>query len=342
MNRPPIYDSPFAVYLEVTNTCNLQCRHCYMSDSSDTKKEPLRVDEILSVIDQLDIMNVIDVILTGGEPLLREHIFDIVKYCSQKGIRSSLTTNGIEIDEAVVIGLKESGINTVTVSIEGITGSVNDTIRGKGNLKRAIRGLDLLLLYEMNAEVEITLRRSNIEEIPAMIRFFREKGVSRVQINRIVTTGRGIRMQDYTREEYTRIGSLLSEIIKTYGDYVHLNPTLRLCTSITEECHSNMEKTACGAGFSFCGIMWNGDVVPCLLMRDIFLGNVKKTFFSEIWKFSPLLRSFRNAFADPHDTGMVLCCSCSHEASCGRGCRAQAYHTYGSYTHPDPFCEIWK
>ncbi|MGD2249134.1 MAG: radical SAM protein [Candidatus Methanofastidiosia archaeon] len=343
MDRPLAYSSPFAVYLEVTNACNLHCSHCYASASSEENEKLLNLQEIFSIIDTLDSMDVIAVTLTGGEPFLRKDILKIASYASQKGMRVYLTTNGTEINEATIKELKDNGIGRITVSIEGITEHTNDMVRGKGNFRRTIEGLKLLLQHEMDVEVEITLTRHNIEEISPLIQFCKDKGVSGVQINRLVNIGKGSSLQRYTREDCRKIGCLISEISKKYGDYINPNSSLKLCSVITGKCSDDMiESIHCGAGFTICGILWNGDVVPCLLMRDIVFGNIRDLPLSEVWNSSPALKAYRSAFEDTKVKSVIPCNSCSYNDFCGRGCRAQAYKIYGTFTSPDPICETWR
>ena len=340
MNRPFAYDSPFTVYLEVTNACNLHCNHCYMSAPSDEDERILSIHEIYSLIDDLNYMNVLVFALAGGEPLLRKDFFDIAYYASQKDIMVFLTTNGTLVDEHAIAKLKEIGIGKITVSLEGVTEITHDALRGKGSFKKTMKGLNLLLQHRMNVEIAITLCSHNIEEIPRIIQFCKENGVSGVQINRLVTVGRGSHLTEYTREECEKIGSMVSHLCETYRGYVAPNSSLQLCSMKCGN-DTDMEATACGAGFSFCCVLWNGDVTPCLLMRDIVFGNIRMQPLPEIWNTSPQLKAFRSAFEDPEVDAVPPCNSCRYKNSCGRGCRAQAYHTYGMFTDPDPLCEIW-
>ena len=340
MNRPFAYDSPFTVYLEVTNACNLHCNHCYMEAPSNEDENLLSVEEIYALIDDLNSMNVLVIALAGGEPLLRRDFFDIARYASDKDMMVFLTTNGTKINEHVIETLKEIGIGKITISLEGVTEGTHDALRGEGSFKKTTKGLKMLLEHGMNVEIAITLCSYNIEEIPCIIQSCEENGVSGVQINRLVTVGRGTNLKEYTRDECKRIGNMVLELSEKYGSYVAPNSSLRLCSMKYEPC-DDLEATACGAGFSFCCVLWNGDVTPCLLMRDVVFGNIKVQPLSEIWSTSPQLKAFRSAFKNPEVDAVTPCNSCMYKDSCGRGCRAQAYHTYGMFTDPDPICEIW-
>jgi radical SAM protein with 4Fe4S-binding SPASM domain len=314
-----------------------------MSAPPDEHKELLTTHRIYSLIDDVDFMNVLAIALTGGESLLRKDFFDIAQYISDKGMQIYLTTNGTTLVETTIKELKKIGIKQITISVEGITESSHDAMRGKGSFKKTMKGLHLLLKHRMNVEVAITLCRHNIEEIPRIIQFCKENGVSGVQINRLVNVGRGSQLRDYTGKDCEKIGLMLSEISKEYGDYVNPNPSLMLCRIKREKCNNDIAKdTACGAGFTFCCVLWNGDVVPCLLTRDMIFGNIRDQPLSEIWGSSPSLKAFRSAFEDPQNDALTPCNSCRYKDFCGKGCRAQAYHTYGSFTYPDPICRRWE
>ena len=342
MNRPFAYDSPLTVYLEVTNACNLRCNHCYMSARSDEDEKLLTANEIYSLIDDLNYMNVFFFALAGGEPLLRKDFFDIAHYASDKDIQVFLTTNGTKMNEAAIKKLKEIGIEKVTVSLEGVTEHTHDALRGKGSFKKTMKGLKLLLQHGMNVETAITVCKYNIEEIPLIVQFCEENGVSGVQMNRLVTVGRGSHLREYTREECKKIGIMVSEMSENYRDYIEPNPSFEICRMKLEKCSSDVvAKTVCGTGFSFWCVLWNGDVTPCLLMRDVVFGNIKEQSLSEIWNTSPQLEAFRNAFKDPEADAVPPCSSCMYRDSCGRGCRAQAYHVYGTFADPEPICELW-
>lgn len=342
MNRSLMCDSPMAVYLEVTNSCNLQCSHCYMSASLQESSKVLTTGEIYSVIDDLNRMDVFTLVLSGGEPLMRKDIFDIARYASDSGMQVFLTTNGTLINNHIAATLEECGVKKVTVSIEGVADHSHDRMRGRGTLAKVKKGLDILLSHEIDVEAEITVNRQNIEELPQIAQFCKERNISGIQLNRLVTMGNASQLEEYTRADCEKIGHILSTISED-GIYVHATPSLVLCQMKAGTASDDLvEETACGGGFAFCSILWNGDVVPCSLIRDIILGNVKKESLSDIWESSPQLKAYRKAFDDPDVATAEPCHSCKYRDRCGRGCRAQAYNVSGKLTDPDPLCRLWE
>jgi len=129
--------------LHITNLCNLKCKHCYASAGNELNNE-LTYDEIIDIIDQLAEMNINYITVSGGEPLARKDVYEIIQYIKSKNINVMITTNGTLIDEEVVKKLKELKIDSVQVSMDSHIPEIHDKFRGvEGSFDRAVQAIKL-------------------------------------------------------------------------------------------------------------------------------------------------------------------------------------------------------
>lgn len=148
--------------IDITKKCNLSCRHCYNRNKyfNGNKENDLSTKELLSIIDILWENKCTHINFLGGEPLLRGDISAIVEYCSQKNIKTSMTTNGIFLDFNKFKELKELGITQIDVSIDG-TQEINDYIRGKGSYEKVTNNLNLILNKSDSNMIRISYTLTN-------------------------------------------------------------------------------------------------------------------------------------------------------------------------------------
>lgn len=170
---------PEHVYFPLTNRCNLRCKMCNIPNSANREQVDLTFKECKRVIDQIVDLRINHLIFSGGEPLLRKDIFDLIAYAVNKRIKMvDMITNGVLVDETVAKRLIRFGMNHITVSIDGLE-EANDFIRGKDSFKKAIEAIDLINKYKNNnlptVGINFTIMNYNFNQILPIIDLARTK-----------------------------------------------------------------------------------------------------------------------------------------------------------------------
>ncbi len=210
----------YVISWNLTKRCNLRCSHCYLDASfleGDVVDE-LSLSESKKLIDQMAEVNPnACLILTGGEPLLREDIFDIARYADGKGFMVVMGTNGLLLNDITIPKMIDAGIKGIGVSLDSIQPQVHDRLRGlEGAWEKTIQGIKTARKHGLDFQVQTTITKENYDEIPKMIDFSHELGASGFYLFFLVCTGRGEKMTDITPEQYEEI---LSYIYKVHGNY---------------------------------------------------------------------------------------------------------------------------
>jgi MoaA/NifB/PqqE/SkfB family radical SAM enzyme len=175
--------APEHVYFSLTNRCNLQCKMCDIYKSFGRKEDELTTFQIKDIICQIKDMGIKHLIFSGGEPLLRDDLIEIIEFATAKGISSvDIISNGTLFEDNIIQDLIQAGLNHITVSLDGI-GEVNDQIRGKGVFEKAVANIDRINYYKEKYRsksptvgINFTIMDNNIDEIIPVIKFARDKG----------------------------------------------------------------------------------------------------------------------------------------------------------------------
>ena len=264
------------VYLELTRACNLKCIHC-LNNSGIKQKDELTKDELLKLIKKLSSLGVQEIRFTGGEPLLFNGIYDLIKFATEEGICTSLGTNGTLITKEVAKKLKESGLKKVVVSIDG-NKKTHDKIRGKKNYQKAMNGLKYLKQNDINVRVNSVIMESNMDDVIKLAKKMSRKKIT-IFIRRFISSGRGKELENnmLNKNDYDYVRNKLQKELakKTYvnGHYLRndegVNPRIKLPFVIR----------GCKAGQRAITILPNGDINLCgfLAAQDFpKVGNIKE------------------------------------------------------------------
>jgi len=312
--------APRIISWNITLRCPLKCSHCYVDAGKDETAGALSTAEALAVIDQIRSTGKPVVVLSGGEPLLRQDIFAIARYGTEQGLRMVMGTSGYLLDQTMAKKLSEAGIRAVAISIDSADPSVHDSFRGiDGVWERAVQAISFCHEEKMGVQINMSVMRSAMSDVEEVIEVGTALGVRDYQLFFPVPTGRARLIEPRSAREYE---NLIRQILIKYQDSdLHIRPT---CAPQFRRIADELGFTnpawgrGCIAGISYCRIFANGDVTPCPYL-PVSAGNVRTTPFSEIWKNSELFTALR----DPNLlTGK--CGRCAFKTSCG-GCRARAY-----------------
>lgn len=338
--------APRIIAWEITRSCNLACAHCRAAAHQEPYPGELTLEECKAVID--DIASITDpiLILTGGEPLMRPDIWDIVDYAQAKGLRPVIGTNGTLIDEKCARKIAEHGIPRVSISLDFPTAEGQDAFRGKdGAFEEALAGMRNLREQGVGVQVNTTITKMNADLVEEIHELARTEGAEAFHPFLLVPTGRGEDLVDVelSPREYEEVLTWAYHCQK--NSPMHFKPTdapqyyriIRQLSAaegrkVSRETYGMEALTrGCLGGITFAFISHVGDVQPCGYF-DMQLGNVKDMPFSRIWEESPV-------FADLRDYSRLKgkCGACEYKGVCG-GCRARALAATGDYLAEEPYC----
>ena len=188
-------------YLELTRACNLHCVHC-LNNSGQKLQNQLAFYELQKLVEHLSSGGIQEIRFTGGEPLVYEHIYELIKLATDNGIYTSIGTNGTLITENVARLLKQAGLKKAVVSVDG-TLQKHDEIRGKGNFEKTISGINNLEKYGIETRINSVIMKSNIDDIIKLAKQLNSQK-KHLMIRRFIESGRGENLKDnvLTKEDY--------------------------------------------------------------------------------------------------------------------------------------------
>lgn len=311
----------------LTSRCNLSCRHCYRDSASTVKRQEAELsdEKCITLVAEIKELNPPIVLLSGGEPLLRRNIFEIVRACKALGLRVGLSTNGTLIDRAMAEKIRQSSVDYVGISIDGKAES-HDKLRGlSGASEASWQALELLNNLGVKTGVRFTLTKANRGELMDILKRTLESGSKRFCLDKFFKKIKEISLIDPEFEALTTDspadGMFLSRFV------------------IDEQASLSCIRShgGCSAGERVVYLDSTGEVYPCQFLRGQALGNVLKKPLTDIWtdNQNTFLRQLRNK----KNLLTGKCGECAHKEICG-GCRARAKACYGSLWAEDPGCYL--
>ncbi|MFX0185950.1 MAG: radical SAM protein [Candidatus Hodarchaeota archaeon] len=340
--------SPLFVIWEVTGACNLRCKHC-LSDSGEPRPNELETREAKKLIDALAIMKVFNINFSGGEPLIRSDIFELLEYASQKRIGIDLLTNGALITKEVIDRLENTNIFHVQVSLDGIE-KTHDNFRGiDGSYARSIKAIKLLRNANYSVAVSSTVTKQNIDEISKIVDLAIDLGVSVYKTTLFMPAGRGKSKEDeliLSPQDVKRFTLMMIRKKKEVGDKITISNE-DIYPWLTDNTNNKISdsfkvpgssKIGCTAGNSSFYITPDGKITPCPFLRKFIAGDIREKNIKEIWNNSPIFDIFRNI---TRGDLKGKCSECEYlGVLCFGGCRASAFANKGDLYAEDPLC--WK
>ena len=311
---------PLVMSWNVTRECNMKCSHCYINATEKKLANELTTMEGKNLMDQISKVSKPLLILSGGEPLLRPDIYELIQYGASKGLKMGLGSNGSLIDDKVATKLKEAGIATVSISLDSHIPAQHDEFRGVGGAwEKAVNACKALRKNNILVQVNTTLTQQNYNQIDDIMSLAEEIGVENFHLFFLVPTGRGTKLADISPQKYEDM--ITNTFAKVAKHKLNVRPScapqfMRIAKGMGLDMRQWVR--GCLAGLYYCRIYPNGDVTPCPYL-PIKLGNIREKSFKEIWFNSPIFKALR----DPNSL-KGKCGACEYRALCG-GCRARAY-----------------
>jgi radical SAM protein with 4Fe4S-binding SPASM domain len=341
---------PLVVSWNLTRKCNLKCFHCYVNATTQQLKNELNTEESKNLIDQICEVSKPLLILSGGEPLLRPDVYELVRYGTSKGLKMGLGSNGSLIDAAAAKRLKDAGIETVSISLDSHIPEQHDEFRGvSGSWDKAVGAIKALQENGVLVQVNTTVTQQNYNQIDDIMSLAENIGVENFHLFFLVPTGRGVKIADISPAEYENM--IKTTFGKVAKHRLNVKPSCApQFMRIAKDMGLDMSRwiRGCLAGLYYCRVYPNGDVTPCPYL-PIKLGNIRETSFKDIWFHSDMFKTLRD-----FDALKGKCGVCEHRVVCG-GCRARAYglssdfidycgdlhepaELKGDYLTEDPWC----
>ena len=355
-------EAPFLAIWEVTQSCDLACKHCRAAAQPIAHPDQLTTDEGMALIDQIAEMQVPIFVFTGGDPLKRQDVFELIRYASAKGVKVAVTPSATPLlTREAIFKMKEAGLVRLGISLDGSTPEIHDAFRGlPGAWARTIQAIEWANEAGIPIQVHSTISRHNAHDLDNLCALFEKLAIVMWNVFFLVPVGRG------------QLGDLLSgeEFEGVFGKIYELSHRVNFQIKTTEAMHyrryllqHNLEERRMGHGHphaaqqyepgtptsdaqtrtagwatrrvndgkGFLFVSHVGNVYPSGFL-PIHAGNVREQPLADIYRNAPIFKALR-------DTGRLegKCGACEYKEICG-GSRARAYAVTGDPLAQEPCC----
>lgn len=334
------------VAFETTRRCNLKCVHCRALAQDCADPDELTTERVKSLFDEIALLGKPIIILTGGEPLLREDIFELAAYGTSLGFRMVMAPNGTLLDETNAAKLKACGIQRISISLDSADAAKHDRFRGvPGAFTRTLQGINAAKAVGLPFQINSTITKHNLDEIEELYRLALDLGAAAFHVFLLVPVGRGkdLAKDAITAVEYERTLNWLYDMQRQSP--IEIKPTCapqyyRILRQRAQADGLTVDfatfgpaamTRGCLGGTGFCFVSATGVVQPCGFL-NLTCGDIRQQPFHEIWQTSPEFLQLRD-----YDALAGKCGACDYRRACG-GCRARGYEQTGNYMAPEPLC----
>ena len=345
---------PKVIAWESTRACNFACAHCRAEAQKEPDNNQLTTREVMRLVDQIAEFSKPIFIISGGDPLLREDIFEITSYASKKGLRAVMSPSGSDISPKVVERMKKTGVRRISISLDGSTHEIHDEFRRvPGAFEKALSTIDYARIGELAFQVNTTVSQHNLQDLPNILSLVTNLGATTWDVFMLVPTGRGRVDMEISPRQYEETlnfiyeSDLTSKIPIKMTCSPHYNRVIRQRVGkrpITKfsskaprinEAVKRQRRTpsgrGCMAGNGYCFISHIGKVYGCGFL-PISAGDIRNQDFREIYLHSNLFKELRN-----RELLQGRCGLCEYRNICG-GCRARAFSINRNFFSEEPYC----
>jgi 12,18-didecarboxysiroheme deacetylase len=350
-------DKKPVVVWNVTRRCNLKCVHCYSQSEDLDYQGELSTEDGKALIDDLAEFGSPVILFSGGEPLIRPDILELIEYAATKGLRAVVSTNGTLISKPVAEKLHEIGLSYVGISLDGLE-SVHDAFRGvRGTFSRVLRSIKHCQDVSLKVGLRFTVNKRNYQDIPGIFDLVEDQKIPRICFYHLVYAGRGTKLmnEDLSHEQTREVVDLIMDRTKQLhdnglpvevltvdnhadGPYLYLRlqkEDPQRAKAVLKLLQMN-EGNNSGRGIGC--VSWDGAVHADQFWRHHSFGNVREHPFSRIW-------------TDPSDLFLMMlkekkkhvkgrCAQCRWLDICAGNFRVRAEAVYNDVWAPDPACYL--
>ncbi|MDZ7860637.1 MAG: radical SAM protein [Candidatus Krumholzibacteriota bacterium] len=326
---------------ELTLGCNLSCSHCGSSAGQKLSDE-LNTEEAFSVADQLSEMGCQNVTLLGGEPFLRDDWDKIASRLVSNGIETTLISNGVLVDDSVVHRLRDAGVRSLGLSVDGLENTHN-RLRGRNDaFEKVLRASELAVKAGISVCAVTVVLPENFHELNDLARILESRGAKYWQLQLPIPCGR-YKLKSWLKPETAKkLVDFIAEVQDNSNLLTYAGCNVGYLGDKEEVIRTARNEglgfwTGCYAGVLMVGIRSNGDVTGCLTMPDeLTAGNLRDKSLKEIWEDNDSF-SYNRTFDRKFLAGD--CAACEQSDICRGGCRTMSYYLTGGL-YGDPCCEL--
>lgn len=355
-------NKPVLVFWETTRACSLSCVHCRASAITEPLPGELSTNEGMKLIEQVASFGkpYPTIIFTGGDPLKRKDLFELLSHAARLGIGFALSPAMTDLVTPEILSkIKSLSASSISISLDGASDQTHDSIRGKaGTFEKTIETIQTAVRMGLNPQINTAIMKRNYQELPEIFHLIRGLGIKTWELFFLVKVGRGTSVQDLTPEEYESACNFLYDA-SWYGVTIRCveAPFIRRIATERREHGSHWNRaeykelreqllqledqpvaqstirprgTLDGDGIIF--VAHDGAIHPGGLL-PVKLGNAKNDYLVEVYRDSKLLRSIRQRDFKGY------CGECEYKEVCG-GSRARAFSYSGDPLASDPAC-LW-
>ena len=344
--------TPFIAIWEVTQACDLACVHCRASAQPERHPLELSTEEGKRLIDEISAMETPVFVLTGGDPLKRPDLFDLIQHARNVGVRVSLTPSATPLlTREMVLRLQQAGLARLAVSLDGACAATHDAFRGlSGSFARTLDAIRWANEIGLPVQINTTFSRRNIAELDALVALLESLRITLWSVFFLVPTGRGKLADLLDADEFETIFARIYALSRTAGFDIKTTEAQHYRRYLLQQRTTERKAGACmnppaekigdaigraprglndGKGFIF--ISHTGEVFPSGFL-PLQAGNIRRQSLASIYRDSPLLQSLR-------DTSRLQgkCGACEFKEICG-GSRSRAYALTGNPLGEEPCC----
>ncbi len=339
---PPFSERFDSLVLEITDTCNLRCPHCYV-ESASSKHNNLSSEDILRAIREAYEIGIRNISLTGGEIFTRSDIFEILDqiYAISKDMRLYLYTNGTLLTENMFRQMNFKQKLKLIISLDGSSPEIHNRIRGKNSFERTIRSIELAREFNYPVVLQCTIFSHNINDYKNLIEFAEKLGVEKLIFNPLQMLGRlrkNVKLKPSVHE-LARLDENIERFVKSRCEKNPFNVKVYgpLHWARTRMCYTG-RWIRCSSHPSI-HIFQDGSISFCQFYRNLSKKlNIKKISLAKAissWEFTRI----KKLNVVDH---IYACQSCTFKYICGGGCRGIANHYGKNFFDPDPTCQDYK
>jgi PqqA peptide cyclase len=327
-------DRPFGLLAELTYGCPLHCPYCSNPLELAAYRDELATQEWLRVLAEARDLGVLQLHLSGGEPLLRRDLAEIVRTASELGLYTNLITSALGLTPRRAGQLRTAGLDHVQISVQADEAALSDRLAGTPSFERKLSAARLVKQLGWPLTLNVVLHRQNLDRVDRILDLAEELGADRVELANTQYYGWALR---------NRAGLLPSRAQVERAEVLVRAARERLAGRmeiiyVLPDYYSRYPKPCMGGwGRRQLTVVPNGDVLPCPAAHTLPLprASVREHSLAWIWEESPLFRSFRGTdwMSDP-------CRSCPRREVDFGGCRCQAFQLTGDAARTDPVCHL--
>jgi pyrroloquinoline quinone biosynthesis protein E len=326
---------PYTLVAELTYRCPLRCLYCSNPIDFANTRDELTTEEWRRAFSEAAALGVVQLHLSGGEPVLRDDLRELIAHARECDLYTNLITGGTLLDEDKLWRFHDAGLDHIQLSIQGASIEVAEKVAGVRSHHKKLEVARLITARGFPFTLNVVIHRMNIAEVPELIRLAAEFGAQRLELANTQFYAWGAenrRTLMPTREQYLRAQEIAAEATAKYRGTLEI--------AFVQNDYLSGEPKPCmgGWGRTYMCINPAGEVLPChaaKVIPNLSFESVRDRSLTDIWRGSPGLNAFRG------DAWMLEPCrSCERKSIDFGGCRCQAFMLAGNAAEADPICRL--